>query len=70
MQSFLDYIVRVWRVEGMRGLLKRGIGENQRDREDKRTRDRKKVNKRIEKWRMKDMEAKIGERIREIERRN
>lgn len=48
----------------------REMGENQRDREDKRTRDRKKVNKRIEKWRMKDTEAKTGERIREMERRN
>lgn len=62
--------MRVWRAGGVRGLLKREMGENQRDREDKRTRDRKKVNERIEKWRMKDMETKIGGRIREMERRN
>lgn len=62
--------MRVWRAGGVRGLLMREMGENQRDRKDKRTRDRKKVNERIEKWRMKDTEAKTGERIREMERRN
>lgn len=62
--------MRVWRVGGVRGLLMREMRESQRDREDKRTRDRKKVNERIEKWRMKDTEAKTGEKIREMERRN